>query len=257
MWRKELEVAHEATRAAIKILNAMFGQVSHITKKGEIDLVTEADFQVERTVLGIIRRHFPQDNILSEETGEQKEASERTWLIDPLDGTTNFVHGFPFFAISIALEVENEIVLGIVHNPYFDEHFEALKGIGSFLSKRPIKVSQTQSLGESLLATGFPYNIHEKPESILELFKKMVVTAQGVRRPGSAALDLCYVAAGRLDGFWEEGLKPWDTAAGTVIVREAGGILTTFRGEPYTPYSKSVVAANPFIHHMMIKVLNK
>jgi len=256
MWKKELDVAYEATIAARKILNRMFGQVSHITKKGDIDLVTDADFQAEKAVLEIIRRNFPQDNILSEEAGEHEEVSERTWLVDPLDGTTNFVHGFPFFAISIALEVENEIVLGVVHNPHMDEHFEAVKGMGAFLNKKPIKVSQTQNLGESLLATGFPYDIHEKPERVMELFKKMVVTAQGVRRPGSAAIDMCYVAAGRLDGFWEEGLKPWDTAAGTVIVKEAGGILTTFQGKNYTPYLKSVVAANPFIHDMMIKVLN-
>ncbi len=256
MLKKELDVTYEATRAAGKILNRMFGQVSHIAKKGDIDLVTEADFQVEKAVLEIIRRNFPQDNILSEETGEHKEVSERTWIIDPLDGTTNFVHGFPFFAISIALEVENEIVLGVVHNPHMDEHFEAVRGKGAFLNKKPIKVSQTLNLAESLLATGFPYNIHEKPEMVMELFEKMVVTAQGVRRPGSAAIDMCYVAAGRLDGFWEEGLKPWDTAAGTVIVKEAGGILTTFQGESYTPYLKSVVASNPFVHNMMLKVLN-
>ena len=257
MWKKELNVANEAARAAGEILNRMFGKINHIMKKGDIDLVTEADLEAEKTILHIIRRNFPQDNILSEESGGHKETSDRTWLIDPLDGTTNFVHGFPFFAISIALEIEKQIVLGIVHNPYMDEHFEAVKGGGAYLNKKPIKVSKTRNLKESLLATGFPYDVHENPQRVLGIFREIIIRAQGVRRPGSAALDLCYVAAGRFDGFWEEGLKPWDTAAGMVIVNEAGGKLTTFEGEPYSPYMKSIVATNPFIHDAMIEVLQK
>jgi len=256
MWKKELNIAKEAAKAAGKILSRLFGRVNHITKKGDIDLVTEADFQAEKAVMEIIRHNFPKDNILAEEAGNQEHSSERTWLIDPLDGTTNFVHGFPFFAVSIALEVEQEIVLGVVLNPYMNELFEASKATGAFLNKKPIKVSRTKSLGEALLATGFPYNIHEKPKRVMELLEKMIMTAQGVRRPGSAAIDMCYLAAGRLDGFWEQDLKPWDTAAGTVIVKEAGGKLATFKGTPYTPYQDSIVAANPFIHDAMIALLN-
>lgn len=256
MWEKETAIAHQAARASGRILNRMFGHVDHITKKGEIDLVTEADLEAEKTILEILWRHFPHDNILSEEAGSAGRSSQRTWLVDPLDGTTNFAHGFPFFAVSIALEVENEIVLGVVYNPLMGEYFEAVKGMGAYLNKKPLHVSKTPTLGESLLGTGFPYNIHEMPERVMELFRKMVVLAQGVRRPGSAALDLCYVAAGRLDGFWEEDLKPWDTAAGVAIVKEAGGTLTTFKGEPYSPYLKSIVAANPFIHSAIINALN-
>ncbi len=257
MWEHELKIAKRAAKSAGKILNRLFGQVSHITKKGDIDLVTEADFQAEKIVLEIIHNNFPQDNIHSEEIGEQEYTSDRTWFIDPLDGTTNFVHGFPVFAVSIGLVVENDIVAGVVFNPYTNELFEAAKGTGAFLNNRSIKVSQTRDLGEALLATGFPYYIHKKPESIMALLEKMILAAQGVRRPGSAAIDMCYVAAGRLDGFWEQGLKPWDTAAGSIIVKEAGGRLSTFEGDPYTPYHKNVVASNPFIHRAMLELINK
>lgn len=256
MWDKELRVAGEAARAAGHVFNRIFGRVNKIVKKGEIDLVTEADFEAEQSILKIIHHSFPEDNILSEEMGPHGGISDRKWLVDPLDGTTNFAHGFPFFAVSIALEIKKEIVLGIVYNPYMGEHFKAVKSMGAYLNNKPIQVSKTQILKESLLATGFPYDIHEKPETVMDLFKKMLVRAQGIRRPGSAAIDMCYVAAGRFDGFWESDLKPWDTAAGTVIVEEAGGKLSTYEGTPYDPYQKSIVAANPFIHDAMIKVLN-
>jgi len=255
MWKKELNVAKEAAKNAGEILCRLFGKVSHITKKGNIDLVTEADFQAEKTIMEIIRRNFPQDNILAEEAGRHAHSSERTWIIDPLDGTTNFVHGFPFFAVSIALEFREKTVLGVVHNPFMGELFEAVESTGAFLNRRPIEVSRTKTLSEALLATGFPYDIHDRVKTIMQLFEKMVVKAQGVRRPGSAAIDMCYVAAGRLDGFWEQNLKPWDTAAGSVIVEEAGGKLSTFQGEIFSPYLDSVVAANPYIHRAMIAVL--
>jgi myo-inositol-1(or 4)-monophosphatase len=256
MWNKELEIARLAARAAGEILSRMFGQVNHIIKKGTIDLVTEADLEAEKIILKTIHRDFPKDSILSEESGMQRQTSGRTWIVDPLDGTTNFAHGFPFFGVSIALEIEKKIVLGIVYNPHMDEYYEAVRGRGALLNNRPIHVSKTSNLNESLLATGFPYNIHEKSQKVIELFGKMIVRAQGVRRPGSAAIDLCYVAAGRLDGFWEQDLNPWDTAAGIVIVEEAGGKLTTFEGKPYSPYQKTIVAANPFIHGEMLKVLS-
>lgn len=254
-WEKEVSVARRAAREAGKILNRAFGHIDRITKKGEIDLVTDADLQSERAILDIIGRHFPQDSIVTEEAGEFRHRPDRVWLIDPLDGTTNFAHHFPFFAVSIALEVEREVVLGIVFNPYMNEHFEAASEGGAFLNNRPLKVSGTMVLVDSLLATGFPYTIHESPEPVMARLAKMIVLAQGVRRPGSAAIDLCYVAEGRFDGFWEEGLKPWDTAAGMIIVKEAGGKLSTYEGDPYTPYHKSIVASNPHIHQVMVETL--
>ena len=256
MWEKELIIARQAAQEAGKIINLLFGRVNRIRKKGEIDLVTEADLQAEKIILDIITRNFPQDSIVTEEAGEYNHLPERVWLIDPLDGTTNFAHNFPFFSVSIALEIEKEVVLGVVYNPYMGEHFEAMKGMGAFFNTKLIKVSQIKELRESLLATGFPYDIHKNPHRVMERLKKMVVLVQGVRRPGSAAIDLCYVAAGRLEGFWEEGLKPWDSAAGSIIVREAGGIVSNFEGDPYSPYQKSIVAANPHIHEAMLTAIN-
>lgn len=255
MFEKELAVAREAAKAAGKILSRMLGNTHHIMKKGEIDLVTEADLAAEKIILEIVDHSFSRDNILSEEAGRRDEASNRTWLIDPLDGTTNYAHRFPFFAVSIALEIENEVVLGVVYNPYMNEFFEAAKGNGAYLNGETLRVSATTTLQESLIATGFPYDVHERSEGVLKLLEKMIVRAQGIRRLGSAALDLCYVAAGRLDGFWEESLKPWDTGAGDIILREAGGRLSTFGGGPYNPYLGSVVASNGLIHDEMVRVL--
>ena len=254
MYAKELEIAKEACREAGVILRSRMGKVHEISKKGEIDLVTEADLAAEKTILKIIGRHFPDDAILAEETGKQGPAGARTWIIDPLDGTTNYAHGFPFFAVSIALETGSQGVVGLVYNPGMDELFEAVKGKGAFLNGAPLQTSGTKSIKESLLATGFPYDVHQRSEEVVSLLHKMLTRAQGIRRLGSAALDLCYVAAGRLDGFWEEDLKPWDTAAGNIIVGEAGGRLTTYDGRPYTPYQKTVVASNGWIHGEMTAV---
>jgi myo-inositol-1(or 4)-monophosphatase len=256
MYEKEIQVARQAAGEAGKILNRLFGQVSQIEKKGKIDLVTEADLQSEKIILDIISRSFPQDSILTEEAGAFDHFSERVWIIDPLDGTTNFTHNFPVFAISIALEVEEELVLGVANSPRTDELFEAVKGMGAFLNRKPIRVSQTKTLDNSLLATGFPYDVQENPQRVMELLHKMIVRAQGIRRPGSAVIDLCYVAAGLFDGFWEERLHPWDTAAGAIIVKEAGGKVTTCEGDPFTPFLKSIVAANPRIHEAMLEALN-
>jgi myo-inositol-1(or 4)-monophosphatase len=256
MYENEREIAARAANSAGEILKGKFGKVQHIGKKGEIDLVTEADLAAEKIILEMLRSHFPKDNILSEEAGVRDGSSNRTWIVDPLDGTTNFAHGFPFFAVSIGLEIDAEIVLGIVYNPFMDEFFEARKGEGALLNGRPIYVSNARNLGESLLATGFPYDIRERSNRIFDQFRTMVVGSRGVRRAGSAAIDLCYVAAGRLDGFWEENLKPWDTAAGAVIVLEAGGKLSTREGRVFTPYLKSVIACTPAIHGEMVRALN-
>lgn len=256
MWEKEIVVAHQAARESAKILSELFGKVTLITKKGERDLVTEADTRSEKIILDIISGHFPQDSILTEESGEYNHLPERVWIVDPLDGTTNFAHCFPFFAVSIALEVEGEVILGIVFNPCTGEYFEAAKGQGAFLNKKAIRVSESRTLEDSLLVTGFPYNIRENHERIIEHFRRMVLRAQGVRRLGSAALDLCYVGAGRLDGYWEEGLKPWDSAAGIVIAKEAGGRVSTYDGKSHVPYEKTIVASNSFIHELMLEALN-
>jgi len=256
MWEKESDVTRQAAKEAGVILKGLFGNLKRVDKKGEIDLVTEADIRSEKTILKVIREHFPDDGILTEESGEIDNNSERLWMIDPLDGTTNYAHSFPFFAVSIALQVNGETVLGQVFNPILNEHFESVKGQGAFLNGRPLKVSQTKTLRESLLATGFPYTIYRDHEGVIDLFTRMIVNAQGVRRPGAAAIDLCYVASGRFDGFWEQGLNPWDTAAGSLVVQEAGGMLSDYNGNAYSPFQKTILAANPHIFKEMLNVLN-
>jgi myo-inositol-1(or 4)-monophosphatase len=255
VWDKEMTIAGEAARESGRILKDLFGKITSIEKKGEIDLVTEADLRSEKTIIEIIKRNFPQDSILTEETGKHGRISERLWIVDPLDGTTNFTHSFPFFSVSIALQVDKEVVIGVVFNPCMDEYFEARKGEGAFFNKNPIRVSQTKDLRESLMATGFPYSVYKSPDRIIGLLKSMLTNVQGVRRPGAASIDLCYVASGRLEGFWEEGLQPWDTAAGSLIVREAGGILSDYKGEEYSPFQKSIIAANPYIHEKMLDII--
>jgi len=256
MWEKESTVTRQAAKEAGEILTGLFGKLKKIDKKGEIDLVTEADIRSEKAVLKVIRANFPGDGLLTEESGEIDNYSERLWLIDPLDGTTNYAHSFPFFAVSIALQVKGEIVVGQVFNPILNEHFEAVKGQGAFLNGAPIKVSRTTALNDSLLATGFPYTIHKDHKGVIDVFTRMITCAQGIRRPGAAAIDLCYVASGKFDGFWEQGLNPWDTAAGSLMVKEAGGRLSDYKGEAYSPFQKTVVAANPNILEEMLKVLN-
>ncbi len=257
MWKRELDEAAKAAKEAGAFLRATYGKLIRVDKKGRIDLVSEADIESERIILGLLRGSFPEDSILTEETGLSGPESRRTWMVDPLDGTVNYVHGFPFFAVSIALREGEDTVLGVVYDPFSNEFFEAVKGMGALLNKEPIRVSSTFELNEALLGTGFPYAIRERFKPVMKRFEKMVYNAQGVRRPGSAALDLCYVAAGRLDGFWEEGLKPWDTAAGTLIVTEAKGMISCFDGSRYTPYSANLVAANPLIFQSMINLISE
>jgi len=255
MWDKELNVARQAARNAGKTLKDLFGRVTHVTKKGKTDLVTEADFAAEKIIMDMIHKSFPQDGFVAEEAGEHRSNASRIWFIDPLDGTVNFAHAFPFFAVSIGLQVNGDAVLGVVFNPYMDEFFEAAKGSGAFFNGKAIHVSSTSDLVDSLLAVGFPYTLHQNPHRVMDHMKKMAVLAQAIRRPGSAALDLCYVAAGRLDGYWEEGLKPWDTAGGMIIVREAGGIVSDYDGNPFSPDKGTIVASNPLIHAAMLEVL--
>jgi myo-inositol-1(or 4)-monophosphatase len=255
MWEKESAAALAAAKAAGKIQTELFGHLKHIKKKGEIDLVTEADIQSEKAIIKILNEEFPGDGFLTEESGAINSDLERVWIIDPLDGTTNYAHSFPFFAVSIALQIKGEIVLGTVFNPVLNELFQAEKGAGATMNGSSINVTQTTAMKESLLATGFPYNIHKDYKDVLALFEQMLTKAQGVRRPGAAAIDLCYVACGRFDGFWEQNLNPWDTAAGSLIVQEAGGMVSDYKGEAYSPFQKTILAANPHIHAEMLKVL--
>jgi myo-inositol-1(or 4)-monophosphatase len=231
-------------------------QVKEISFKGSIDLVTQTDLKSQRVILGMIQEKFPQHSVLAEEEGGSLEgAAEELWIVDPLDGTTNFAHGFPFVCVSIALAIADELVLGVIYNPVMNELFCACKGAGAFLNHRPIQVSQQASLKRSLLGTGFPYNLAPIKNEVMGRFSNFLWSAQGIRRPGSAALDLCYVACGIFDGFWEQDLQPWDVAAGTVIVQEAGGRVTDFAGDPLDIYKKEILASNGLIHDQMVEQL--
>lgn len=256
MYNKEMETACRAALEAGSIIKSYYGNLKSISKKGEIDLVTEADLMSEKAVVAAITRSFPDDMIIAEEGGEQGKKSDRKWIIDPLDGTTNFAHSFPFFAVSIGFMVNDDVVAGVVYNPVMDEFFEAEKGKGAFLNKKPIKVSATATLKDALVATGFPYDIDKKSDHIIPILKKVIVKVQGVRRPGAASIDICYVANGRLDGFWEQDLKPWDTAAGSIILTEAGGEISDFNGKGFNPWSKSILATNGHIHKGMLSLLD-
>lgn len=228
----------------------------HIVRyKGEINLVTEADSLSEELIMKRIGEEFPEHDIMSEESAETANGSSFRWIIDPLDGTTNYAHGYPVFCVSIALEVKGVVVLGVVYNPMLDELFTAEKGVGAFLNGRRLSVSRTDTLSRSLLATGFPYDIRNTRENNINYFSAMALNAQAVRRAGSAALDLAYLAAGRFDGFWELKLMPWDTAAGGLLVEEAGGRLTEINGNPHHLRSGNLLASNALIHTEMASIL--
>ena len=219
------------------------------------NLVTEVDRRAEAAIIEALSQAFPDHRILAEEGGEgSQQASPYQWVVDPLDGTTNFAHGFPAFCVSIALEVEGRIVLGVVYDPLRQELFEAEAGHGAFLNGEKLRVSPVTTLDTSLLVTGFAYD-QDGRRSNLEHFSRLVLQAQGIRRTGSAAMDLCYVASGRIDGFWEMKLCPWDVAAGSLIVTEAGGLITDFAGRAFSIYGHETLASNSLIHQAMIEVL--
>lgn len=255
-----IQVAVEAAREGGKFLIMNLGKVKEIRRKAgqEKNLVTEIDKRSEEIVIEIIRKHHPGHDILAEESGSSKgRTSDYRWIIDPLDGTTNFTHGFPVFCVSIGLEYKGELLCGAIYDPNFDEMFTAEKGKGAFLNGKRLRVSEISSMKESLVITGFPYNVAENPNHAIEHFVNFVIEAQGVRRMGSAAIDLAYVAAGRFEGFWEVSLNPWDMAAGALLVTEAGGKLTDFSGKPFSIYRKEVLATNGLVHDQMITVLKK
>ncbi len=229
-----------------------------IQKKSQINLLTEADLASEKAIVEKISLAFPSHQILAEEKGLQtKSENPYKWIIDPLDGTTNFAHGFPMYNISIGVEYKGTIIVGVVLDPTRNELFVAKKGNGATLNNSPIHVSTTPSLSEALLVTGFAYDIHTVADNNLKEFCAFSLHARGMRRTGTAAIDLCYIACGRFDGFWELKLNPWDTAAGTLIVEEAGGKVTNYKGEPFSIYGQDLVASNGLIHDEMVGTLQE
>ena len=237
------------------VLRAYFGNLDRVEKKGAIDLVTEADTESEAEIISTIRADFPDHEILAEESGLNKGISEYRWIIDPLDGTTNFAHQLPIFAISIAFAIRDEIVAGIVLNPTDGELFTAIRHQGAELNGRSISVSASPKVSESLLVTGFPYNVWELFDPIIARYGRCLRAARGIRRLGSAALDLCFIACGRFDGFWEQNLKPWDSAAGYLIAEEAGASVTDFSNQPFSVNKKEILATNGHIHAEMLSLL--
>ncbi|HET9531949.1 MAG TPA: inositol monophosphatase family protein [Blastocatellia bacterium] len=246
-----IRVAQEAGR----LLRDRLGTTIDIAHKGAINIVTDVDLASEKLIRDRIATHYPRHQVLAEEGGLAESGSDYRWIIDPLDGTTNYAHGYPVFSVSIALEYQGEIVLGVVYDPMRDELFTAERGGGAALNNRPIRVSATDNLLHSLLSTGFPYDIRTSTLTNLDHWANFAMNAQALRRDGSAALDLCYVACGRFDGFWELNLSAWDTAAGALVVAEAGGRVSDFAGGRFSAYKPEVVASNGLIHDRMIEVI--
>jgi myo-inositol-1(or 4)-monophosphatase len=238
-----------------EVLMAHFGKISRIDKKGAIDLVTEADIESESAIINTIKNVFTDHTILAEESGLSTGDADHQWIIDPLDGTTNFAHQIGLFSISIAFALKGENVFGLVLNPLTGELFTAVKGRGALLNGKQIAVSKIMTVSESFLVTGFPYNLRDHFDPLMTRFSKCLKVSQGVRRLGSAAIDLCFIACGRFDGFWEQNLNPWDTAAGELIAREAGAIVTDFSNNPFTIYKKEIIATNGKIHKEMLSLL--
>jgi len=255
----DLEQAFQRAMTAVlqagKILKKGFNKNKSYRQKGPIDLVTEWDFKSQESVVAELKSFYPDFDFLVEEAGIKRQPSPFCWILDPIDGTTNFVHGFPFFCVSLALFYKNIELLGIVYNPILKETYSAKVNSGAFFNGKPIQVSSWKSVSQGLIATGFPYNIKELQSPIIKRLGQVMTTAQGVRRPGSAALDLCLVARGVFDGFWEQNLKPWDTAAGILIVKEAGGRVSDFSDHPFRVKEKEILATNGLIHEEMIELL--
>ncbi len=245
-----------ALRAAGSIMAKNIRAVKQISKKGAVDIVTQVDHACEKKIIGLIKKNFPNHSILAEESGSA-DGHEYKWVIDPLDGTINFAHSFPMSTVSIAVEQQGEIILGGVYDPFRKELFLARKGQGATLNGKKIHVSDIDKLDRSLLCTGFPYDQRQHADDYLIYFKNFLINSQAVRRCGSAAMDLCNLACGRFDGFWEFKLNPWDTAAASLIVKEAGGTVTDFSGNPYSIYKPEILATNGKIYAEMLEVIRK
>jgi myo-inositol-1(or 4)-monophosphatase len=251
-----LNFAIETAREAGQILLERFGRKITVTKKGDINLVTEADLASEKLIIERIRSHYPKHAILAEESGASalNGESEWKWIIDPLDGTTNYAHGYPCFCVTVALEHKGEIIVGVTFDPTRDELFAAEKGNGATLNGRQIRVSEAESLSDALLVTGFPYDARER-ENFARHFTDFTYKSRGIRRDGSAAIDMAYVACGRFDGFWEEGLHAWDVAAGVLLIEEAGGRVSYYDDSKFSIYKPPICANNKLIHAEMLEVL--
>lgn len=240
----------ELAREAGSLLMSYFGKVA-IEYKGEADLVTKADRTSEKLIVEHIRRRWPNHDLVGEEGSRTETGSDYRWYVDPLDGTTNFAHGYPVFCVSLALDYKGERIAGVIYDPNRDEMFAAEKGSGARLNGAPMHVSKTPRLQESLVATGFPsHKRHKNPN--IHFYHQLTLRSHGVRRAGSAALDLCYVGCGRYDAFWEFNLNPWDTAAGVLMVQEAGGKVTNFTGQPFLLDSRQVLASNTILHDELL-----
>lgn len=251
-----LDTAVKASRIAGEVILLNLGKLSagDIHSKQSSDFVTRVDKESEDIIISIIKENHPGHSILAEESiDEYLSSSEYRWIIDPLDGTTNFIHGFPVFAVSIALEHKGEIIAGVVYDPLRKESFTSLKGYGAYMNCTPLKQIEAGDLSLSLIATGFPFKNKEHIDNYLKLFKSIFIKTSGIRRAGSAAIDLSYVAAGRCDGFFEIGLMPWDIAAGTLMIKEAGGIVTDFSGGSDYLTTGNIVAGSPAIHKELLK----
>lgn len=244
------------TREAGVIVREGFGKNFQIEfKTGDNNLVTEIDKKSEQTIIEFIQKKYPAHGILAEERGELKKDSEYLWVIDPLDGTTNFAHGLPIFSVSIGLQKNNKIIAGAVYDVMQDIMYSSESGSGAFANEKKIYVSKRESISQSMLVTGFPYNVKDNPENAFERFETLTRNTRAVRRLGSAAIDFCYVAAGVFEGFWEVHLHPWDICAGKLIVEEAGGLVTDFDGNKIDIFSKRILASNSFVHNKMIELL--
>lgn len=247
----------KATEASGKILQQYFNGTFEVSSKSTVnDLVTEADKKSEAVIIDVIRSAYPDHFILSEEVGEMKTDSTVKWIIDPIDGTVNFANGIPICCVSIGVEKEGEMILGAVYNPFMNELFIAEKGKGATLNNKPIRVTSKTTVGTSCLVTGFPYKWHDGPNDPLAVLENVIKEGIPVRRLGSAAIDLCWVACGRFDGFWEHHLQAWDSAAGYLMVEEAGGKVTDFSGNKYSPYQKQILATNGHIHSALQDLVN-
>jgi len=252
---KFLAAAIEAALRAGAIQRARYGQRISVEHKGVLDLVTEVDRACEDAILDVLRSRFPDHDVVAEETASARTGSRHVWFVDPLDGTTNFAHGYPFFCASVALAVDGTVVAAAIHDPLRDELFSAERGSGAHLNGRRLAVSGAGDLLSSMLVTGFPYDLRDDVEGALRLFRRFIAEARAIRRDGAAALDLAYLAAGRIDGFWEEKLKPWDMMAGKLLVEEAGGRVTRFDGSPTLARADEVLASNGRIHDAMLAVV--
>jgi myo-inositol-1(or 4)-monophosphatase len=253
-----LTTAIEAVVRAGDVMMTRFGRDVRVDKKGTIDLVTEVDLAIEREFRAMIASRFPDHAILGEELGgSATPVPGPCWVFDPIDGTTNFAHGLPIFCASLALEVDGVAEVAAVYDPSRRELFTAERGAGAYLNGRPVHVSSAVNLVDAVLVTGFPYDVHARVEEIVGLFGAFVGRARAVRRLGSAAIDLCYVAAGRMDGFWEMDLKPWDIAGGALLVEEAGGRVSSLTGEPFSSRSGRVLATNGALHEQMLAVVGR